>query len=82
MVVGERDHENLREDVLLKYQAVLEPKFVPCWMNNPAYQQLMTGNFLDILLDHPYEIHNYQQDAAQNSGCGRFVQDSYKKVTS
>ena len=33
----ERDHENLRGDVPLEYQAVPEPKLIPRWMNNPAY---------------------------------------------
>ena len=34
----ERDHENLRGDVPLEYQAVPEPKLIPRWMNNPAYR--------------------------------------------
>lgn len=59
----ERDHENLRGDVPLEYQAVPEPKLIPCWMNNPTYRQLMAGNFLDILFDCPYEMHNLTADA-------------------
>ena len=59
----ERDHENLRGDVPLEYQAVPEPKLIPRWMNTPAYRQLMAGNFLDILLDCPYEMHNLTADA-------------------
>ena len=44
----ERDHgKTLRGDVPLEYQAVPEPKLIPRWMNNPAYRQLMAGNFLD-----------------------------------
>ena len=35
-----------------------EPKLIPRWMNNPTYRQLMAGNFLDILFDCPYEMHN------------------------
>ena len=58
----ERDHENLRGDVPLEYQAVPEPKLIPRWMNNPAYRQLMAGNFLDILFDCPYEMHNLTAD--------------------
>ena len=53
----ERDHENLRGDVPLEYQAVPEPKIVPRWLNNPAMRQLCSGNFLDILFDCPYEMH-------------------------
>ena len=34
----ERDHEILRGDVPLEYQAVPEPKLIPRWMNNPAYR--------------------------------------------
>ena len=59
----ERDHENLRGDVPLEYQAVLEPKLIPHWMNNPAYRQLMDGNFLDILFDCPNEMHNLTADS-------------------
>ena len=59
----ERDHENLRGDVPLEYQVVPEPKLIPRWMNNPAYRQLMAGNFLDILFDCPYEMHNLTADA-------------------
>ena len=58
----ERDHENLRGDVPLEYQAVAEPKLIPRWMNNPAYRQLMAGNFLDILFDCPYEMHYLSAD--------------------
>ena len=58
----ERDHENLRGDVPLEYQAVPEPKLIPRWLNNPAYRQLMAGNFLDILFDCPYEMHNLTAD--------------------
>ena len=59
----ERDHENLRGDVPLEYQAVPEPKLIPRWMNNPAYRQLMAGDFLDVLFDCPYEMHNLTADA-------------------
>ena len=59
----ERDHENLRGDVPLEYQAVPEPRLIPRWMNDPAYRQLMAGNFLDILFDCPYEMHNLTADA-------------------
>ena len=32
-------------------------------MNNPAYRQMMAGNFLDILFDCPYEMYNLTADA-------------------
>ena len=59
----ERDHENLRGDVPLEYQAVPEPKIVPRWLNNPAVRQLCSGNFLDILFDCPYKMHQLTANA-------------------
>ena len=59
----ERDHENLRGDVPLEYQAMPEPKIVPRWLNNPAVRQLCSGNFLDILFDCPYEMHQLTANA-------------------
>ena len=53
----ERDHENLRGDVPLEFQAVPEPRIAPLWMNAPDYRHLCSGFFLDILFDCPYEMH-------------------------
>ena len=53
----ERDHENLRGDVPLEFQAVLEPRIAPLWMNLPRFRQLCQGNFLDIIFSCPYELH-------------------------
>ena len=58
----ERDHENLRGDVPLEFQAVPDPKIVPLWMNAPDYRQLCSGFFLDILFDCPYEMHELTAD--------------------
>ncbi len=58
----ERDHENLRGDVPLEFQAVPEPKISPLWMNAPDYRQLCSGFFLDILFDCPYEMHELTTD--------------------
>ncbi len=53
----ERDHENLRGDVPLEFQAVPDPKIAPLWMNMPRFRQLCQGNFLDIIFSCPYELH-------------------------
>ena len=53
----ERDHENLRGDVPLEFQAVPDPKIAPLWMNLPRFRQLCQGNFLDIIFSCPYEMH-------------------------
>ena len=52
----ERDHENLRGDVPLEFQAVPEPRIAPLWMNLPRFRQLCQGNFLDIIFSCPYEL--------------------------
>mgnify|MGYP000109735270 FL=1 len=75
----ERDHENLRGDVPLEYQAVPEPKLIPRWMNNPAYRQLMAGNFLDILFDCPYEMHQLCADPFI-SGMIKNLSEEHKEV--
>ena len=53
----ERDHENLRGDVPLEFQAAPDPKIAPLWMNLPRFRQLCQGNFLDIIFSCPYEMH-------------------------
>ena len=53
----ERDHDNLRGDVPLEFQAVPEPRIAPLWMNLPRFRQLCQGNFLDIIFSCPYELH-------------------------
>ena len=58
----ERDHENLRGDVPLEFQAVPDPKIAPLWMNLPRFRQLCQGNFLDIIFSCPYEMHELTAD--------------------
>lgn len=58
----ERDHENLRGDIPLEYQAVSDPNLIPRWMNTAAYRQLMSGNYIDVLFDCPYEMHDLTAD--------------------
>lgn len=58
----ERNYEHLRGDLPLDYQAVSEPKLIPRWMNDTAYRQIMAGNFLDILFNCPYEMHQLTAD--------------------
>lgn len=53
----ERDHEILRGDVPLEFQAVPDPKIAPRWMNLPRFRQLCQGNFLDIIFSCPFELH-------------------------
>ena len=58
----ERNYEHLLGDLPLDYQAVSEPKLIPRWMNDTAYRQMMAGNFLDILFNCPYQMHQLTAD--------------------
>lgn len=58
----ERNYEHLWGDLPLDYQAVSEPKLIPRWMNDTAYRQMMAGNFLDILFNCPYQMHQLTAD--------------------
>lgn len=58
----EREHEVLRGDIPLEYQAVPDPKLFPRWMNDPAHRRLCSGYFLDVLFDCPYEMHELVTD--------------------
>ena len=75
----ERDHENLRGDVPLEFQAVPEPRIVPLWMNAPDYRQLCSGFFLDILFDCPYEMHELTANEFI-SGIVRNLSEEHKEV--
>ena len=58
----ERAHENLRGDIPLEYMAVPDPKIVPHWMGTPDIRARSSGNYLDIIYDCPYEMHNLTSD--------------------
>lgn len=75
----ERDHENLRGDIPLEYQAAPEPKIVPHWMNTPAFRQLCSGNFMDILFDCPYEMQELTANAFL-SGMVKELSEEHKEV--
>ena len=43
--------------------AVPEPGIVPRWLNHPTVRQMSSGNFLDLIFDCPYEMHNLTANA-------------------
>ena len=59
----ERDHEVGRSDIPLEYRKSYDGLVFPAWLNNPAQTQLSSGNFLDVLFDCPYEMHELTADA-------------------
>ena len=75
----ERDHENLRGDVPLEFQAVPDPKIAPLWMNLPRFRQLSQGNFLDLIFTCPYELHELTANRFI-SDLIRSLSDAHKEV--
>ncbi len=49
-------------NVPLEYGAAYDGVMFPRFLMNPAYRQLCSGNFLDVLFDCPYEMHQLTAD--------------------
>ena len=53
----ERYHVTFRGDLPLDYKARSDAAVIPQHYMNPAVQQLSRGNFLDVIFDCPYDLH-------------------------
>ena len=53
----ERYHEVLRGDVPLEYKTTYDGLIFPLFLSDPKQRLLHSGQFLDILFDCPYEMH-------------------------
>lgn len=53
----ERYHEVLRGDVPLEYKITYDGLIFPLFLSDPKQRLLHSGQFLDILYDCPYEMH-------------------------
>lgn len=53
----ERYHEVLRGDVPLEYKRTYDGLIFPLFLSDPKQRLLHSGQFLDILYDCPYEMH-------------------------
>lgn len=53
----ERYHEVLRGDVPLEYKTTYDGLIFPLFLSDPKQRLLHSGQFLDILYDCPYEMH-------------------------
>ena len=53
----ERYHEVLRGDVPLEYKTTYDGLIFPLYLSDPKQRLLFHGQFLDILYDCPYEMH-------------------------
>ena len=59
----ERYHEVLRGDVPLEYKATYDGLIFPLFLSDPKQRLLYNGQFLDILCDCPYEMHELTSNA-------------------
>jgi len=58
----ERYHVNYRGDLPLDYKARSDAAVIPQYYMNPAVRQLSRGNFLDVIFDCPYDMHELTAD--------------------
>ena len=75
----ERYHEVLRGDVPLEYQAAYDGTVFPEWMGAPGLRLITKGQFLDVLYDCPYEMHNLTADGFL-SGIVQNLKEEHKEV--
>lgn len=74
-----RDHEISRGDVPLEYGRAMDGAVFPASFMEPRQRQLMSGNFIDLIHDCPFELHELTADAAL-SGMLRRLRDDHKEI--
>lgn len=75
----ERYHEVLRGDVPLEYQMAYDGTVFPEWMGAPCHRLITKGQFLDILYNCPYEMHDLTADGFL-SGIVKDLKEEHKEV--
>ena len=75
----ERYHEVLRGDVPLEYQMAYDGTIFPEWMGAPCHRLITKGQFLDILYNCPYEMHDLTADGFL-SGIVKDLKEEHKEV--
>lgn len=75
----ERYHEVLRGDVPLEYQMATDGSIFPEHLNTPVHRLITKGQFLDILYDCPYEMHDLTADSFL-SGIVKNLKEEHKEV--
>lgn len=75
----ERYHEVLRGDVPLEYQMAYDGTVFPEWMGAPCHRLITKGQFLDVLYDCPYEMHDLTADGFL-SGIVKDLKEEHKEV--
>lgn len=74
-----RDHEVSRGDVPLEYGRAMDGAIFPAYFMEPRQRQLMSGNFIDLIHDCPFELHELTADPALSRMLRR-LQDDHKEI--
>ncbi len=75
----ERDHEVSRGDIPLEYGSVPEGSLFPRWMSNPKNRACARGDFLNLIFDCPFELHEMVSSGIL-SGLLRELKEEYKEL--
>ena len=75
----ERYRVTFRGDLPLDYKARSDAAVIPQHYMNPAVQQLSRGNFLDVIFDCPYEMHELTADATISKSLYR-LKEQHKEL--
>lgn len=74
-----RNHEISRGEVPLEYGKTMDGAIFPAFFMEPRWKQLMSGNFLDIIHDCPFELHELVSDASISKML-KDLKDDHKEI--
>lgn len=74
-----RDHQILRGDVPLEYDKAMDGAIFPQSFMEPRWKQLMSGSYIDLIHDCPFEMDELTADAAI-SRMMRNLKDDHKEI--
>lgn len=74
-----RDHELLRGDIPLDYGKAMDGAIFPAFFMEPKWRQLMSGNYLDLIYDCPFEMDELTADVAI-SRLMHSLKDDHKEI--
>lgn len=74
-----RDHQILRGDVPLEYNKAMDGAIIPESFMEPRWKQLMSGSYIELIHDCPFEMDELTADAAI-SNMMRNLKDDHKEI--
>lgn len=74
-----RDHQILRGDVPLEYDKAMDGAIIPESFMEPRWKQLMSGSYIELIHDCPFEMDELTADVAI-SNMMRNLKDDHKEI--